>query len=106
MSLNANNKLLYNLTLTNQNDITFPAIFAKGSINPDTELQLKTKAMVSIPNFIFMRPSHLTEPTATKFRVSISISDVEVQDLIISKEGVAMVPTEDFRTAMNPTKEA
>lgn len=97
MSLNANNKLLYNLTLTNQNDITFPAIFAKGSINPDTELQLKDEGNGFDPELHLY--ATLTFNRTYSYEIqgfNFDISDVEVQDLIISKDGVAMGPNGGF----------
>lgn len=97
LSLGNSNKLLYNMSLTNQNDIEFPAIIAKGKIQPDTEILIKDDGNGIEPEFHLYGELEFNRKFSANVQgVPFKLDKVTVQDLVVDKNGVGLGPDGAF----------
>lgn len=105
LSLSNSNKMLYNMSLTNQNDIEFPAIIAKGKINPDTEILIKDDGNGIEPEFHLYGELEFNRKFSANVQgVPFKLDKVSVQDLVVDKNGVGLGPDGSFSYSYNATQ--
>ena len=97
LSLSNSNNLLYNMSLTNQNDIEFPAIIAKGKIQSDTEILIKDAGNGIEPEFHLYGELEFNRKFSANVQgVPFKLDKVTVQDLVVDKNGVGLGPDGAF----------
>lgn len=97
LSLDNSNKLLYNMSLINANDIEFPAIIAKGKIQPDTEIKIVNTGNGIEPEFHLYGELEFNRKFSANVQgVPFKLDKVTVQDLVVDKTGVYLGPDGAF----------